>query len=357
MAVGTVKLRNAAPGVSAPVHTSFPPSSSSTILSDTTDSERDGFNRLREAMGEVERLEQVGTEDSNQDDTGHGNDWPAYPPIHDETPDAQCAHASLEEELAASLAASTSGSPDNADPVQHLEQVCRAAVAPEEDCPPTEQSTPPRQNQHIDVLARQAGTHGSQYPVPLRRETLHRQHGSTSILSIIAWVALPAVVASPLLISGPGEPPARQAQTQVQAREEPAVRADRQLALAAISGRIQATGTPEGEAVPPPAASLEPAALQQPGQEADAPPRFPAPTPKTARLDAGHTVTRRDPVQVASAVNAVPALSSLPSQTRADLQSRLEGGECLSSAMPAVLGHVPVVAMRDMIRLLEGDCR
>ena len=78
---------------------------------------------------------------------------------------------------------------------------------------------------------------------------------------------------------------------------------------------------------------------------------------KSGRLDAEQRSKRRDPVQVASAMKAIPALSELSTDLRADLQSRLETGECLSSALPAVLGQVPVLAMRDMIRLLEGDCQ
>lgn len=64
----------------------------------------------------------------------------------------------------------------------------------------------------------------------------------------------------------------------------------------------------------------------------------------------------RDPLQVASALASAKGLGNLNDAQRDAIATALIEGECVADTLAENLDRVPVLAMRDMIRLLEADC-
>lgn len=64
----------------------------------------------------------------------------------------------------------------------------------------------------------------------------------------------------------------------------------------------------------------------------------------------------RDPLQVASALASAKGLGNLNEAQRDAIATALIEGECVADTLAENLDRVPVLAMRDMIRLLEADC-
>ena len=347
MAGGKANVRSVPTGELEQDCPSVSPASNSTASPESAEADRAGFNRLREAMDKVERLEQVGSENVME-----SGEWPVDAPLPPFMQDAlrpPSIEMSLEEELAESLAAGSNDARElpatqKSDPLQQLQKACSDAVCPAGDGEVL-QSAQSDEREKLPVV-QEAG------PSKLsRHKTVYSQHASTSILSIVAWVTLPAVIAGPLLMAKPqGAQPATPQETVAEQAQPSAI-------LAAAPDQPLETALQSGEAVRPASAGAEADALQPKDSDASSQALSPSQMRKSGRLDAEQRSKRRDPVQVASAMKAIPALSELSTDLRADLQSRLETGECLSSALPAVLGQVPVLAMRDMIRLLEGDCQ
>lgn len=64
----------------------------------------------------------------------------------------------------------------------------------------------------------------------------------------------------------------------------------------------------------------------------------------------------RDPLQVASALAEAKGLRDLSNAQRDQIATALIEGQCVADALGEAFDRVPVLAMRDMIRLLESDC-
>ncbi|MCC0015219.1 MAG: hypothetical protein H6878_02825 [Rhodobiaceae bacterium] len=427
--------------------TSISASSSSIASSEISNTDDASFNRLRQAMVKVERIESGGREDR-----ALAPNLTADPRVRRHTVVPLLMETS---QLAESLATGTTGSP-----VTH-----GFAIPPGLRVQPSEQQpdrvlreapsgfgkTGPAgggDDKALEMRGPPADTPDQELQEPAYRETIRRQQRSTSTLAILAWFALPAVVAGVLVFAKPslipgaeadraetvivrgtgsqdaamlkvaaapnesradnaakalpasqsagetpsGAVPAAMAMASPPAESAPAttaetlqteigsggvVAAEPQVAEPAspppqanepatvdpapFPGTVATSGqfpveAPAGAAPQPPVTDARSAALQPQAPEPAPSGLSTSPARKSGRLDAAVAATGRDPARVAAAVDAVPALSGLAPEVRSNLQSRLENGECLSSALPAVLGQVPVLAMRDMIRLLEGDC-
>lgn len=127
------------------------------------------------------------------------------------------------------------------------------------------------------------------------------------------------------------------------------------------TARVPATPAPE--AAPTAAAADVPSApVAQPVTEPDAAPVLAyagrdTGAPAAARIETiSPTLMPRDSARVETALAASLGLENLDAGERATLKERLVRGECLSTALSAVFEHVPVLAMRDLVRRLDGAC-
>jgi len=64
----------------------------------------------------------------------------------------------------------------------------------------------------------------------------------------------------------------------------------------------------------------------------------------------------RDPQAVETALASALGLESLDGDQKEALKDRLVAGECASDALAGVIGRVPVLAMRDLVQHLNGNC-
>jgi chromosome segregation ATPase len=78
-------------------------------------------------------------------------------------------------------------------------------------------------------------------------------------------------------------------------------------------------------------------------------------TPSEDQLDAGG-MTPRDRDDVEKAVDDLPGFGSLSDARQQTLVTMLQRGECVTSSLKAAYGHVPAVALRNLIRELGGRC-
>lgn len=408
-----------------------------------------GFDRLRQAMAQVDRIE---------DDEPDADPFsiPAEPgdtdPVQPAEPRPPTVDSLLEEELEALISIRPPGerklpvdappgphketAPD--DPSGRVEEACGEVIAAARGSDIASRFSEARNGARFTLQSLRGERPASASSTAPRHRTVHRQRASTSPLAIAAWLCLPAIVLGGVYVaatsgsaeeegrvlaaatgpapsisalpSGSGETaaaaPAAKPDSQPVAR--PVIPTGRVIAAsmtpAGIEERLTSAfdGWPDSFSPPAPGAASgsgsgnapnelafapaaenrsakpdkDPARLASPGISPAAPLTDLPTGPETAVRDAttarvpaageaaqqerpvpaGPGSKSRDPSRVATAIEAVPALAELTEARRGELQARLEGGDCLSAALPAVLGKVPVLAMRDMIRLLEGDC-
>ena len=60
--------------------------------------------------------------------------------------------------------------------------------------------------------------------------------------------------------------------------------------------------------------------------------------------------------QVRAALEDMPDYARLTPDQQSDLATRLEQGDCVADALKTVLGRVPKVALRNLIRDLGSKC-
>jgi chromosome segregation ATPase len=77
--------------------------------------------------------------------------------------------------------------------------------------------------------------------------------------------------------------------------------------------------------------------------------------PADGRPDTGG-MTPRDSDDVEKAVADLPGFGNLTEASQLTLVTMLERGECVTSSLKAAYGHVPAVALRNLIRELGGRC-
>lgn len=65
---------------------------------------------------------------------------------------------------------------------------------------------------------------------------------------------------------------------------------------------------------------------------------------------------QRDRAAVAQAIAGAPGLDALSDADRQELEDALAGGACVTTALESVIGHVPILALRNLIRDLNSDC-
>jgi chromosome segregation ATPase len=78
-------------------------------------------------------------------------------------------------------------------------------------------------------------------------------------------------------------------------------------------------------------------------------------TPSEDQPDAGG-MTPRDHDDVEKAVEDLPGFDGLTDARQQTLVTMLQRGECVTSSLKAAYGHVPAVALRNLIRELGGRC-
>ncbi|OJT99718.1 MAG: hypothetical protein BGN83_03825 [Rhizobium sp. 63-7] len=78
--------------------------------------------------------------------------------------------------------------------------------------------------------------------------------------------------------------------------------------------------------------------------------------PETQATRSTPSGTPRDAFEVERALSGAPGLDGLSSADRLTLKQKLVAGECVTTSLESVLGKVPVISLRNLIRDLKSSC-
>lgn len=78
--------------------------------------------------------------------------------------------------------------------------------------------------------------------------------------------------------------------------------------------------------------------------------------PETQATRPNPSKTPRDAFEVERALSGAPGLDGLNSTERLTLKQKLVAGECVTTSLESVLGKVPVISLRNLIRDLKSNC-